>query len=71
MAFRQLCREVSRRPSKALFLFPKEKKTGIAPIRLIVEKNVELKEGSMVTVNWAGKKVQAKILALSGECYFI
>ena len=54
-------------PKKALFLFPQEMKTGIAPTRLIIEKDVPLKEGNSVTVNWAGKKVQAEILALHGK----
>lgn len=51
----------------ALFLFPKENLTGIAPTRLIVEKNVEFTEGMKVTVNWQGKKVPAEILALNGK----
>ena len=42
-------------------------KTGIAPTRLIIEKDVPLKEGNSVTVNWAGKKVQAEILAVHGK----
>ena len=46
-------------------------KTGIAPTRLIIEKDVPLNEGNSVTVNWAGKKVQAEILALHGKSDFV
>ena len=53
---------------KALFYFPEERKTGIAPTRIIVEKDVNLDEGKMVTVNWAGEKVPAEILAVNGKC---
>lgn len=66
MSLRQLCRKTSKRTaSKALFLFPDEKKTGIAPTRLIVEKDLDLIEGQSVHVNWDGEKAQ--ILALSGK----
>ena len=41
---------------KALFYFPEERKTGIAPTRVNVEKDINMDEGKMVTVNWAGKK---------------
>ena len=61
MSLRQLTKEVTKVAKKALFLFPKEIKTGIAPTQLIIEKDVPLKEGNSVTVNWAGKKVQAEI----------
>lgn len=57
----------NKAPTKALLLFPQEMKTGIAPTRLIIQKNLPLKEGNSVVVNWAGKKVQAKILALHGK----
>ena len=67
MSVRQLCRETGRQPSKALFYFPEENKTGIAPVRIVIEKNDVLMEGSLVTVNWAGEKVRAEILALSGK----
>ena len=67
MSLRQLTKEVTKAPKKALFLFPQERKTGIAPTRLILEKEVPLKEGNSVTVNWAGKKVEAEILALHGK----
>lgn len=67
MSLRQLTKEVTKAPKKVLFRFPQEIKTGIAPAWLIKEKDVPLKEGSSVTVNWAGKKVQAEILALHGK----
>ena len=57
----------NKAPRKALLLFPQEMKPGIAPTRLIIQKNLPLKEGNSVVVNWAGKKVQAKILALHGK----
>ena len=57
----------NKAPAKALLLFPQEMKTGIAPTRLIIQKNLPLKEGNSVVVNWVGKKVQAKILALHGK----
>ena len=53
---------------KALFYFPEERKTGIAPTCVIVEKDIDIVEGKMVTVNWAGKKVPAEILAVNGKC---
>lgn len=65
--FRQLCKETARRPRKALFYFPAESTTGIAPTRLIVEKDIEICEGQLVTVNWERKMVQAKILAVNGK----
>ena len=64
MSLRQLTEEVTKEPKKALLLFLQ---TSIAPTRLIVEKDIPLKEGISVTVNWAGKKVQAEILALHGK----
>ena len=67
MSVRQLCRQTSKRASKALFLFPEEQKTGIAPTRLIVEKDLDYIEGQSVHVSWEGKKVQAEILALSSK----
>ena len=67
MSLRQLCKQTARRPSKALLYFPEEMTTGIAPTRLIVDKNFEYKEGSTITVNWEGKKVQAEVVALDGE----
>lgn len=67
MSLRQLCKDTRKRPLKALFLFPVENLTGIAPTQLIVEKDRELAEGMKVTVNWQGRKVNAEILALSGK----
>lgn len=67
MALRQLCKNTRKVPLKALFLFPEENLTGIAPTRLVVEKDRELTEGMKVTVNWQGSKVPAEILALNGK----
>lgn len=67
MSLRQLCKETARPPLKALFYFPEEGTTGIAPTKLIVEKDVEISEGKLVTVNWERKKVQAEILAVNGK----
>ena len=67
MFLRQVCKQTNKRASKALFIFPEEKKNGITPTRLIVEKDVDYSEGLTVHVNWEGKKVAAKILALSGD----
>ena len=52
---------------KALFYFPEEHKTRHCA-RIIVEKDVNLDEGKKVTVNWAGEKVPAEILAVNGKC---
>ena len=73
MSLRQLTKEAKKELSKALFYFPQEMKTGIAPTRLILnsDKIIPLKEGTSVTVNWGGKKVQAEILALDGKQSFI
>ena len=59
--------KVTKVPKKGLFLFPQEMKTGITPTWLIIEKNVPLKEGNSVKVNWARKKVEAEILALHSK----
>ena len=69
MSLRQLTKEAKKGLSKALFYFPQEMKTGIAPTWLILnsDKVIPLKEGISVTVNWGGKKVQAEILALDGK----
>lgn len=67
LTLRQLCKETSRLPCKALFFFWDEKMTEIAPTRLIIEKSIDLKEGMTVTVNWQGRKVPPEILALSGK----
>ena len=66
MSIRQLCHD-TRIPSMALFLFPKELKTGIASTQHINDKNTTLQVGKLVSVNWQGKQVQAEILALSGK----
>ena len=67
MSIRQLCRETGRRPSNALFYFREEQKTGIAPTRVITEKQLDLTVGMLVTVNGDGDKVEAEILALDGK----
>ena len=66
MSLRLLCKQ-NRRPSNALFYFRQEQKTGIAPTRIIIEKQLDLTEGMVVTVNWDGEKVEAEILALDGK----
>lgn len=65
MAARKLCRE-TQLPSKALFFFPEEGMTSIAPTHLILEKKAAA-VGVDVTVNWQGEHVPAKIIALSGK----
>ena len=60
LTLRQVCKETGKRPSKVLLYFPKEKQTGIAPTRLILEKD-----------NWQGKKVKAKILVLNGKSFML
>ena len=68
MSLRQLTiKKASKCPSKALFFFAAEQKTGIAPTRCIVEKDLDLVKGKNVTVIWEGKKVQGEILAVSGK----
>ncbi|XP_068690134.1 uncharacterized protein [Montipora foliosa] len=67
MPLRKLCKQTSKRASKALFVLPEEKKTGIAPTRFIVEKDIDYREGLTVHVNWEGKRVEAEILALSDD----
>ena len=63
--------EQVNRHLQALFFFRQEGKTGIAPTKRILDKDVELKEGIKVTVNWEGEKVQGEILALDGKsCIF-
>ena len=71
MSLRQLCRQTGKQPSKALFFFPEENKTGIAPTRIIVKKDLVLNERMHVTVNWGGEIVGAEILALSGKLLII
>lgn len=66
MSLRKLLRATNL-PSKALFFFPEEDMTGIAPTKMIVRKE-EAVVGGMVAVNWEGQIVQAKLIALSGKC---
>lgn len=66
MSVRQLCKQTSKKPAKALFYFPEENKTGIAPTR-IIEEDGAFTEGRLVTVNWAGDRMPTEILAVSGE----
>ena len=66
MSIRQLCKQ-SKRPSNALFYFPQEQKTGIAPTRIIVEKKLDLTAGMVVTVDWDGEIAEAEILAFDGK----
>ena len=63
MSLRLLCKQ-NRRPSNTLFYFRQEQKTGIAPTRIIIENQLDLTVGMVVTVNWDGEKVEAEILAL-------
>lgn len=67
MSLRLLCKQTSRRPSNALFYFRQEQKTEIAPTRIIIEKQLDLTVGMVVTVNWDGERVEAEILALDGK----
>ena len=50
----------------ALYHFIDEEKTGIAPTRLVVEKD-QVAVGNLVTVNWEGERVPATILVLSSK----
>ena len=67
MSIRQLCRQTTKCPSNALFHFRGQEKTGIVPIRVIVDKQLDLVVGMVVTVNWNGKKTESEILALNGK----
>ena len=44
-------------PSKALFFFPEDNMTGIAPTKIILQKNNVV---LLLTVNWQGERVEAK-----------
>ena len=66
MTLRRLLRDTNL-PSRALFFFPEEDMTGIGPTKMIVRQE-EAVIGGMVTVNWEGQIVQAKLIALSGKC---
>ena len=65
MTLRQLCRS-TQIPSMVLYHFVAEEKTGIAPTRLVAEKD-RVAVGNLVTVTWEGDRVPATILALSGK----
>lgn len=65
MSLRQLCRQ-TQVPSKALFYFPEEDKTGIGPTRIILDNNAPA-VGAKVTVDWQGVHAAAEIIALSGK----
>ena len=67
MSVRQLRKETCKHPSKAWFLFPNERRTGIVPTRLLVEKDINFTEGMLVHVKWERKKVEVEILALNGK----
>ena len=67
MSIRQLCRQTATCPSNALFYFRGKEKPGIAPIRVIVDKQLDLVVGMVVTVNWNGKKTEGEILTLNGK----
>ena len=67
MSLRQSCRQTGKQPSKVLFFFPEENKTGIVPKRIIVEKDIVFNKRMHVTLNWGAEIVGAEILALSGK----
>ena len=69
MSLRQLPKEATKTPKKALFLFPQE--DWHCPHLANIEKNVPLKEGNSDKVDWARKKVQAEILALHSKSEII
>lgn len=68
---RQVRRASKPQPSKALFFFRQEGKTGIAPTKRILDKDVELKKGIKVTVNWEGERVQGEIVALDDKLRYL
>ena len=63
MSLRLLCKQ-NRRPSNALFHFRQEQKTGIAPTRIIIEKQLDLTVGMVVTVNWDGENKSKSLCML-------
>ncbi|XP_044167789.1 uncharacterized protein LOC122951801 [Acropora millepora] len=67
MSIRLLCKQTSKHPSNALFYFPEEQKTGIAPTRIIDEKDLDLTPGMVLTVIWDREKIEAQILALDDD----
>ena len=58
-------------PTESVVLFSDEGTTGIASIKLIMEKKKLFEEGKLVPVNWDRKKVQAEILAVNGKLHSI
>ena len=69
MSLRLLLKQAAKPPSNELSYFPEEQKTGIAPTCVILDKQLEVTVGMLVTVNWDGEKVEVEILGLDGE-YF-
>ena len=69
LSLRQLCKETARAPKKALSYFLDDCTTGIASMKLILEKDINFKEGQVVTVNWEREKVRAEILAADGKLF--
>ena len=65
MSLRKAIRE-TQLPSMALFFFPNEDMTGIGPTKIILNKEKASVE-QMVSVNWQGKVVDARIIALSSK----
>ena len=61
MSIRLLCKQTSKRALNALFYFPQEQKTGIAPMRIINQKELDLTAGMVVTVNWDRENIEAEI----------
>ena len=57
MALRKLLRRTNL-PPKAIFFFPEDNMTGIAPTKIILQKNNVI--GGTVTVNWQGERVEVK-----------
>lgn len=69
MSLRILCKQTYRWQTNALFYFQEEQKTGIAPTRIVINKQLDLTVGMVVTVNWNGEKVEMEILALDGKFF--
>jgi len=69
MSLRILCKQTYRHPTNALFYIREEQKTRIAPTRIVIDKQLDLMVGMVVTVNWDGEKVEAEILALDGKFF--
>ena len=61
LTLRQVCKETGKRPSKVLLYFPKEKRTEIAPTRLILEKDRNFKShGQLARKEGGGKNFGAE-----------